>query len=177
MHSLNTKLDCDDCVCLLPNGVLVLHLTPKTYERIPIQHKKQSAKKFGLLKYGKYSYKRILLFWLIEILSEIQIDLTNEKFTIDELKEIFRNYKYSFYLYWEPSDDLKARNLNVFETLEKFFGQDSLNTFKTRFETNIYSTSSNLVDSIFNKIKLEADTQNWKNLLNFVGCFINDIQP
>jgi hypothetical protein len=62
MHSLNTKLDCDDCVCLLPNGVLVLHLTPKTYERIPVLHKKKSAKKFGLLKYGKYSYKRILLF-------------------------------------------------------------------------------------------------------------------
>lgn len=52
MHSFNTKLDCDDCVCLLPNGTLILHLTQTSYERIPIEYKKQTAKHSGLIKYG-----------------------------------------------------------------------------------------------------------------------------
>ena len=112
---------------------------------------------------------------IIDLFVEIQIDLTNEKAKIDELKEIFKNYKHSFYLYWEPNDDLKKRDLNVFETLEKYFGQNSLNSFKTRYETNIYSTSSNLVDSIFNKRKMEIDKVSWENMLNFIGCLINDI--
>jgi hypothetical protein len=54
MQSFSTKLDCDDCICLLPNGILILNLTPRTYERIPIQHKKESSKRCGLLKYGKF---------------------------------------------------------------------------------------------------------------------------
>lgn len=177
MHSFNTKLDCDDCVCLLPNGILVMHLTPRTYERIPVQHKKQSSKHFGLLKYGNlfYSLKPNSIFLNVTYL-EVQIDLTNEKAKINELKEIFKNYKYSFYVYWEPNDDLKRKNLNVMETLGNYFTSDNLTACKSRFEKSCYALNTeNLIDTLFNKSYLE-EAENWKSLFNFYGCLINDVK-
>jgi hypothetical protein len=52
MQSFGTRLDCDDCVSLLPNGTLVLHILPKTYELLPMEAKKITAKRLNLLKYG-----------------------------------------------------------------------------------------------------------------------------
>ncbi len=54
MHSFGTKLDCNDCVCLLPNGTLILNLLQTTYERLPIEAKKETAKRLNLQKYGNF---------------------------------------------------------------------------------------------------------------------------
>ena len=50
--SYNTYLDCHDCVCLLPNGQLILNLTHSNYERIPFEFCKKTKKSDGFLKYG-----------------------------------------------------------------------------------------------------------------------------
>lgn len=52
LHSFNTKLDCDDCVCLLPNGDLVMNVTHSTNQKIPVEWVKKSVKSSGYHKYG-----------------------------------------------------------------------------------------------------------------------------
>jgi hypothetical protein len=50
--SYNTKLDCHDCVCLLPNGNLVLHVEKSTYDQIPKKFNRITCKSTGFSKYG-----------------------------------------------------------------------------------------------------------------------------
>ena len=55
--SYDTQLDSHDCVCLLPNGNMILNLNESTYERIPINYKSKSPKSLGYLKYGTFYLK------------------------------------------------------------------------------------------------------------------------
>lgn len=50
--SYNTRLDCHDCVCLLPNSNLILHVEESTFDKIPRNFAKKTCKSTGYTKYG-----------------------------------------------------------------------------------------------------------------------------
>lgn len=54
MNTHNTRLDCEDCVAVLPCGHVVLSVGQSTNERLPIEVRRETKKSAGFKKYGQF---------------------------------------------------------------------------------------------------------------------------
>lgn len=73
--SYDTKLDCNDCVCLIPPGELILNLNKSSGQKIPAECVKKTIKSTGYDKFGN----NITLLHSQTKIDSVTTDCINEK--------------------------------------------------------------------------------------------------
>ncbi|RNA43554.1 ribonuclease P subunit [Brachionus plicatilis] len=153
LYSLNTKLDCETCACLIPSGKLILNVSKSLNERIPINFSKKSVKFTGFEKY------------------EIEFSIKELRKTkdFDLLKKVLGQVTLSFYAYWSTKDiDVDSE-----KEFKDFFGSKRVFNCLNRIDCQVKTCPGELIDKILLKNLIKG--KDWIDAENLLGCLINNI--
>jgi hypothetical protein len=169
MLSHNTRLDCDDCVCLLPNGQLVLSLTRPSYERIPLLKILTEPKSSRAARGKSDAHHK---FELGLNLANIRPDEHGHQ--VELLTRVFEEMTFSFYATCGGLADAKHELVGQ-------FGAHRVLDCSLRVEANIHghgvAPGRDLTDfELVNVGDRDDLVSRWIECENMIGCVTNQIE-
>ncbi|CAF0714697.1 unnamed protein product [Brachionus calyciflorus] len=154
LHSFNTRIDCDNCACLIPNGKLILNIDKSLNEKIPIKYIKKTVKSSG---YEKYELHISLL------------DLRKQQ-NFDFIKKIFETIEFSFYAYWEP----KYEHEDPRDAFNKVFGSKRVINCLNRIDSDVKICSDRILKDFV--MRSSYTIEDWVEVDKIIGCLTNSIK-
>jgi hypothetical protein len=190
MSSHNTRIDCDDCACLLPGGLLVLSLTRATHERLPqlkiLDEPTSGQKTRNKLDANKFELS-LDLSKLVSSppprpppppppLNATKQEKKEEEEEIALLGRIFDNMSFTFYVTTGGQSK---------QELSAFFGESRVLECAFRVEANIHHRHHhhhhhhhhhNVKSSIESLDLSGGSIEDWLECENTIGCVINQVE-